>query len=114
MEMSLLIYIHICNRISEILSSNTYVLFSINLVDKNYLNVVFDAELVEEEKGEDDNHGDGNETELVRVDRALDPLLPQLLTIVNLLPLFCLLVYHQAGNKQEYHTTWIHPDHQAG
>ena len=80
----------------------------------NYLNVVFDAELVEEEKGEDDNHGDGNEAELVRVDRALDPLLPQLLTIVNLLPLFCPLVHHQTGNKQEYQTTWIYPDHQAG
>ena len=70
---------------------------------KFHLNITFaDNELVEDKEGEDDGHGEGDEAKLVGVDlhivfvvekrqistdRPVHPLLSQLLTIVDFLPL---------------------------
>ena len=71
-----------------------------NLADMIYLNVVFHEEMVENEEAEDDSHGDCYEAQLERVDRALDSLLPQLLPVVDVLPLLHSLVHHQAGRHK--------------
>ena len=77
-----------------------YHIIATNLVAMIYLNVVFHEEMVENEEAEDDRHGDCYEAQLERVDRALDSLLPQLLPVVDVLPLFHSLVHHQAGRHK--------------
>ena len=65
-----------------------------------YLNVVFHEEMVENEEAKDDSHGDCYEAQLERVDRALDSLLPQLLPVVDVLPLLYSLVHHQVARHK--------------